>query len=243
MQGHTVLPSPSCTYLGHVWQNLVKRIVLWWQEHLAYYAQFLWAIFWEHFALRQHLLMNSNESDFYFSGWKCGLAMWLRWMSMRAECNCAVTLLTVFCGPKLFMSSCESRFEPWTSRIWSGMLTTRPYVWYYNVECGIPLLHAAMLLQKDFSVCREEMVYRKPSNYRDLVQKTIIGVTVLTRYNNRVYRIDDIDWNQSPSSTFSTHIGETVSTVMYSETSIHRYPNCRFSGCVVRFVQFLISPI
>ncbi|KDR12118.1 piwi-like protein Ago3 [Zootermopsis nevadensis] len=57
----------------------------------------------------------------------------------------------------------------------------------------------------------EEIVYRKPSNYRDLVQKTIIGVTVLTRYNNRVYRIDDIDWNQSPSSTFSTHIGETIS--------------------------------
>jgi aubergine-like protein len=63
-------------------------------------------------------------------------------------------------------------------------------------------------------VCREEMVYQNPNNYRNAVQKTIIGVSVLTRYNNRVYRIDDIDWNQSPNSTFLDHRGENVSIVM-----------------------------
>jgi aubergine-like protein len=44
-----------------------------------------------------------------------------------------------------------------------------------------------------------------------MVQKGVIGASVLTRYNNRIYRIDDIDWDKSPRSTFTTHRGEEVS--------------------------------
>lgn len=51
----------------------------------------------------------------------------------------------------------------------------------------------------------EEMAQRDSRNYRDVVQKAVIGVSVLTRYNNRTYRVDDIDWDQSPKSTFSSH--------------------------------------
>jgi len=57
----------------------------------------------------------------------------------------------------------------------------------------------------------EEIAHRDGRNYRDAVQKSLIGVVVLTRYNNKTYRVDDIDWNQSPKSTFATHRDGEVS--------------------------------
>jgi aubergine-like protein len=63
-------------------------------------------------------------------------------------------------------------------------------------------------------LCREEIVCQNPQNYQHMVQKAVIGASVLTRYNNRMYRVDDIDWNKSPISTFATHKGEEVSIIM-----------------------------
>jgi aubergine len=40
------------------------------------------------------------------------------------------------------------------------------------------------------------------SNWRDNFKKEILGSTVLTAYNNRTYRVDDIAFDKSPSSTF-----------------------------------------
>lgn len=48
---------------------------------------------------------------------------------------------------------------------------------------------------------------RAGGNYRDMVQRKLIGSTVLTDYNNATYKISDIDWEQSPSSTFETRAG------------------------------------
>jgi hypothetical protein len=74
-----------------------------------------------------------------------------------------------------------------------------------GVECSHVITQTHSLL------CREEIICQNPKNYQHVVQKSIIGASVLTRYNNRMYRIDDIDWNKSPKSTFATHDGEVVS--------------------------------
>jgi aubergine-like protein len=57
----------------------------------------------------------------------------------------------------------------------------------------------------------EEITDRVGGRYRDAVQKSLIGVVVLTRYNNKTYRVDDIDWNQTPRSTFSSNRDGEVS--------------------------------
>ncbi|QQP38307.1 Uncharacterized protein FKW44_018850, partial [Caligus rogercresseyi] len=41
--------------------------------------------------------------------------------------------------------------------------------------------------------------------------KLLLGEIVITRYNNRTYKIDDIDWNSSPSSTFPVSIKKVTS--------------------------------
>lgn len=46
------------------------------------------------------------------------------------------------------------------------------------------------------------MLAKKVSNVKEEVFKALMGSVVLTRYNNKTYRVDDIDWDQSPSSTF-----------------------------------------
>lgn len=45
--------------------------------------------------------------------------------------------------------------------------------------------------------------------------KKIIGSVVLTDYNNRTYRIDDVDWNVTPESTFNRSDGRAISYVQY----------------------------
>lgn len=39
-------------------------------------------------------------------------------------------------------------------------------------------------------------------NFRDTVQKSLMHAVVLTRYNNKTYRVDDVDFTTSPNDTF-----------------------------------------
>lgn len=43
---------------------------------------------------------------------------------------------------------------------------------------------------------------KNPNNFRNAVVNEIIGTSVLTRYNNKTYKIDDIDWDNSPNFKF-----------------------------------------
>ncbi|NWS11840.1 PIWL1 protein, partial [Pachyramphus minor] len=51
--------------------------------------------------------------------------------------------------------------------------------------------------------------------FRDTCAKELIGVIVLTRYNNRTYRIDDINWDSNPMGTFRKSDGTEISFLEY----------------------------
>ncbi|NWV74816.1 PIWL1 protein, partial [Dasyornis broadbenti] len=51
--------------------------------------------------------------------------------------------------------------------------------------------------------------------FRDTCAKELIGLIVLTKYNNRTYRIDDIDWDNNPKGTFRKSDGSEMSFVEY----------------------------
>lgn len=51
------------------------------------------------------------------------------------------------------------------------------------------------------------------SNFFVFLQKTegpkyLLGTVVMTTYNEKTYRVDDIDWNCNPSSSFPYKGGE-----------------------------------
>lgn len=83
-----------------------------------------------------------------------------------------------------------------------------------------------LLLQLDasFRVLRTQTVndlFRSIKNKAQLadfkaeVEKQLIGTSVLTRYNNRSYVVDDIDYQSSPKDTFTNDKGEKMSYIDY----------------------------
>ncbi|XP_075404837.1 piwi-like protein 4 [Tenrec ecaudatus] len=46
-------------------------------------------------------------------------------------------------------------------------------------------------------------------------EKALLGLVVLTRYNNKTYRIDDIDWSVKPTHTFQKRDGSEITYVDY----------------------------
>ncbi|XP_055970785.1 piwi-like protein 4 [Sorex fumeus] len=46
-------------------------------------------------------------------------------------------------------------------------------------------------------------------------EEQLIGLVVLTRYNNRTYRVDDIDWSVKPTHTFQKRDGTRLSYMEY----------------------------
>uniref|UniRef100_A0A8B9CLL1 Piwi like RNA-mediated gene silencing 1 n=1 Tax=Anser brachyrhynchus TaxID=132585 RepID=A0A8B9CLL1_9AVES len=51
--------------------------------------------------------------------------------------------------------------------------------------------------------------------FRDACAKELIGLIILTKYNNRTYRVDDIDWDANPQCTFRRADGSEISYVDY----------------------------
>ncbi|NXW49861.1 PIWL1 protein, partial [Nyctiprogne leucopyga] len=51
--------------------------------------------------------------------------------------------------------------------------------------------------------------------FRDTCAKELIGLIVLTKYNNKTYRVDDIDWDANPQCTFRKADGSEISYVEY----------------------------
>lgn len=60
-------------------------------------------------------------------------------------------------------------------------------------------------------------------------------VLVAHRYNNKTYRVDDIDWDQNPKSTFKKADGSEVSFLEY-----YRKVSCSLGG-MHRSIQALLS--
>ena len=55
---------------------------------------------------------------------------------------------------------------------------------------------------------------RRP-NLKEEMLKALMGAVVLTRYNNKTYRVDDIDWDRNPTSTFTDDNGREKSFFNY----------------------------
>ncbi|KAM8794537.1 piwi-like protein 2 [Eudromia elegans] len=53
------------------------------------------------------------------------------------------------------------------------------------------------------------------SSFQDECTKQLVGSVVITRYNNRTYQIDDIDWNKTPKDSFTLASGEETTFVDY----------------------------
>lgn len=58
-----------------------------------------------------------------------------------------------------------------------------------------------------------------PQNFKNAFRQKVLGMTVLTGYNNKTYRIDDVDFDITPLSSFSRNKTKRETTIKqyYSE--------------------------
>lgn len=84
--------------------------------------------------------------------------------------------------------------------LWPGYITSiRQHE--QNVLICAEVSHKVMRMETIYEIlrnCRQE----NGANWQSAFAKEIIGSVVLTKYNNQTYRVDDVDYNSSPSSTF-----------------------------------------
>jgi len=59
-------------------------------------------------------------------------------------------------------------------------------------------------------------------NWKDVALKQLVGQIILTRYNNRTYRIDDIAWDLTPSSKFKKKSGDDITYLSYYSLSYNK---------------------
>ncbi|XP_037029496.1 protein aubergine-like [Bradysia coprophila] len=67
----------------------------------------------------------------------------------------------------------------------------------------------------------QNCVQNERSNFQIAYETAVLGMTVLTAYNNKTYRIDGIDFKMSPKETFDTRDGGKISFVQYYKDKYH----------------------
>ena len=53
------------------------------------------------------------------------------------------------------------------------------------------------------------------ANFHKQVEKVLLGAIVITRYNNKTYRIDEIAWDMHPDDEFTSRNDEKTSYMKY----------------------------
>ena len=90
--------------------------------------------------------------------------------------------------------------------------------WYssFSLSCTEHGSGCKIFQKKNPLYFRQSIVQRNPTGFQDECVKSLVGCVVLTRYNNKTYRIDDIVWDKSPRHTFPCkNTGESMSFIDY----------------------------
>ena len=99
--------------------------------------------------------------------------------------------------------------------IWSGFVSA-----IHDLDDGLLLnLEAShRVLRTSTAIEMLKEIYNNADTrprFKELALQRMVGCVVITRYNNKPYRIDDIEFNENPLSTFTYADGRTISYVEY----------------------------
>ncbi|CAO1313617.1 unnamed protein product [Diamesa serratosioi] len=97
--------------------------------------------------------------------------------------------------------------------LWPGYITSiRQHERLILLCCEIS--HKVMRNETVLSILLD-LMRSQPTTYQDAFAKIMIGATVLTDYNNKTYKIADVDFQKTPELTFSTKKGTEESFISY----------------------------
>lgn len=98
-------------------------------------------------------------------------------------------------------------------QVWPGFATSIKRL-DGGLLLGVEVIHK--VLRNDSVLDIMNVLYQQSKeNFQDECTKELLGSIVITRYNNRTYRIDAIEWNKSPKDTFTLMDGSKTTFVEY----------------------------
>ncbi|PIK51000.1 putative seali [Apostichopus japonicus] len=113
--------------------------------------------------------------------------------------------------PKLRIPIPQHRLE-----VWPGYITAiQEFSGGLMLQCDVShkVLNYETILDTMSNIFKN--MQSNKNNYKDECVRELVGCIVLTRYNNQTYRVDDINWDLNPQSTFTLRKGETLSYQEY----------------------------
>uniref|UniRef100_UPI00358F629F piwi-like protein 1 n=1 Tax=Myxine glutinosa TaxID=7769 RepID=UPI00358F629F len=98
--------------------------------------------------------------------------------------------------------------------IWSGFATA---ILSYESSVMLCMDLSHKILRNDTVLDSMYNLYEQTSNeaFHDACLREFVGQIVLTRYNNRTYRVDDIEWDRNPQMEFQRNNGSQITYVDY----------------------------
>ncbi|KAK7794255.1 hypothetical protein R5R35_014662 [Gryllus longicercus] len=111
--------------------------------------------------------------------------------------------------PKARINVNEYRME-----LWPGYVTSIRQHESSILMCA-EITHKIMRNDTVLNILTDAINAHGAQGYRRSFQQNIIGAVVLTDYNNRTYRVDDVDFDTSPISTFKLRSGAEISYKNY----------------------------
>ncbi|XP_006907545.1 piwi-like protein 4 [Pteropus alecto] len=81
----------------------------------------------------------------------------------------------------------------------------------FSADVSYKLLRNETVLEFMTGLCHQTGM----SGFPQMCENQLIGLIVLTRYSNKTYRIDDIDWSVKPTHTFQKRDGTEITYVDY----------------------------
>lgn len=78
-----------------------------------------------------------------------------------------------------------------------------------DILLGVEIIHKVMRTENIYQIMTDCIKSANGRDFQEVFKKRILGTTVLTDYNNKTYRIDDVDFDTTPADVFPTKQGET----------------------------------
>uniref|UniRef100_A0A8D0LAJ9 Piwi-like protein 2 n=1 Tax=Sphenodon punctatus TaxID=8508 RepID=A0A8D0LAJ9_SPHPU len=116
-------------------------------------------------------------------------------------------------GRNFFDPTSAAVLQQYRLQIWPGYAAS-----IRKTDGGLFLLAdiAHKVIRNDSVLDVMQAIYQHSrEKFQEECTKELIGNIVLTRYNNKTYRVDDIDWNKTPKDSFTMADGKEIAFIDY----------------------------
>ncbi|KAL1117937.1 hypothetical protein AAG570_004251, partial [Ranatra chinensis] len=127
--------------------------------------------------------------------------------------KCLDSLQLQLVGRNFFDAKSKIEIREYKMELWPGYLTSIRQHEDSILMCA-EITHKVMRRETVFDLLNE-CVARNRGEWKNIFQQAIIGTVVLTEYNNRTYRVDDVDFDTHPGSKFKLKNSEELSYMDY----------------------------